>query len=184
MFIISLKHGILGFLCYGDMTGYELNKAFNKSLNFFWSAQMSQIYRELNSMEKKGWLSSSVKMQTDKPNKKIYSLTDTGRHEFFTWLTDYKGLKDAHLKDAFLMKLFFSGIKDKQENIRIVKVYIKECENVLEHLAQSDEIKNNYSQLVEPEIAIYWDMTARHGEMYYNMCIDWAKEVLDKLEAL
>ena len=43
-----LKHGILGLLNYGDMTGYEIREAFESSLKFFWPAQTSQIYRELN----------------------------------------------------------------------------------------------------------------------------------------
>ena len=41
-----LKHGILGLLNYGSMTGYEINKAFKDSLSYFWNAQTSQIYRE------------------------------------------------------------------------------------------------------------------------------------------
>ena len=39
-----LKHGILGLLNYGSMTGYEINKIFKDSLNYFWDAQTSQIY--------------------------------------------------------------------------------------------------------------------------------------------
>ena len=49
-----LKHGILGLLNYGDMTGYEIKDVFEHSLNFFWTAQTSQIYRELQTIEKKG----------------------------------------------------------------------------------------------------------------------------------
>ena len=30
-----LKHGILGLLNYGDMTGYEIREAFESSLKFF-----------------------------------------------------------------------------------------------------------------------------------------------------
>lgn len=48
-----LKHGVLGLLNYADMTGYEIREIFNKSLNFFWQAQSSQIYRELRTLEKK-----------------------------------------------------------------------------------------------------------------------------------
>ena len=44
---MSLTYGILGFLSYGSMTGYDLAKAFSCSVNFFWNAQTSQIYREL-----------------------------------------------------------------------------------------------------------------------------------------
>ena len=42
-----LKHGILGLLNYHSLTGYEIMEVFRDSLNFFWSAQTSQIYREL-----------------------------------------------------------------------------------------------------------------------------------------
>ena len=52
-----LKHGILGLLNYGDKTGYEIMTVFRDSLNHFWTAQTSQIYRELQTMEKNGWIS-------------------------------------------------------------------------------------------------------------------------------
>lgn len=57
---MSLKYGLLSLLNYGDMTGYELSKEFDDSLGFFWQAQISQIYRELNTMEKCGWLKSKI----------------------------------------------------------------------------------------------------------------------------
>lgn len=46
-----LKHGILGLLNYQDMTGYEINTVFRDSLCYFWNAQTSQIYRELQTLE-------------------------------------------------------------------------------------------------------------------------------------
>ena len=51
-----LKHGILGLLNYGDMSGYEIREVFKDSLNYFWTAQTSQIYRELGVLEKNGWI--------------------------------------------------------------------------------------------------------------------------------
>ena len=53
---MSLKHGLLGLLNYGNMTGYDIDRTFKDSLFLFWQAQTSQIYRELNTMEKLGWL--------------------------------------------------------------------------------------------------------------------------------
>ena len=41
---MSLANGILGFLAYGEMTGYDLTKAFNSSVRFFWHAQKAQVY--------------------------------------------------------------------------------------------------------------------------------------------
>ena len=45
-----LKHGILGLISNGDKTGYEIMTVFRDSLNHFWTAQTSQIYRELQTM--------------------------------------------------------------------------------------------------------------------------------------
>ena len=48
-----LKHGILGLLNYKEMTGYEIMEIFRDSLNYFWDAKTSQIYRELQGLEQK-----------------------------------------------------------------------------------------------------------------------------------
>lgn len=79
---MSLTYGILGFLSYGSMTGYDLAKAFGCSVNFFWNAQTSQIYRELGRMEGEGLVASELVLQTQRPNKKLYSITEKGRESF------------------------------------------------------------------------------------------------------
>ena len=81
-----LKHGILGLLNYGNMTGYEIREIFNKSLNFFWQAQSSQIYRELHTLEKNGWITMTTVEQSDKPNKNICSIKESGKVELLRWL--------------------------------------------------------------------------------------------------
>lgn len=50
---MSLAFGILGFLNYGSMSGYDLVKAFESSLQFFWHAQNSHIYLELKKWRRK-----------------------------------------------------------------------------------------------------------------------------------
>ncbi|MGL6120793.1 MAG: PadR family transcriptional regulator, partial [Fusobacteriaceae bacterium] len=117
---MSLKHGLLGLLNYGEMTGYELDKIFKDSLNFFWQAQMSQIYKELTLMEKKGWLTSEIIIQTDKPNKKKYSITEAGKSEFKNWLISYDIKSELEVKSPFLMRLFFSGDLPKEKVIKML----------------------------------------------------------------
>ena len=82
-----LKHGILGLLNYGDMTGYEIREIFNKSLDFFWQAQSSQIYRELRTLEKNGWITIATVEQSERPNKNVGSITEYGRTELLSWLS-------------------------------------------------------------------------------------------------
>lgn len=108
---MSLKHGLLGLLNYGKMTGYDLDKTFKDSLYYFWPAQTSQIYRELNEMERLGWLTSEIIFQTDKPNRKLYSITASGEAELRNWLAGNSLEKEFQIRSLFLLKLFFSGKK-------------------------------------------------------------------------
>ena len=59
-----LKHGILGLINNSDKTGNEIMTVFRDSLNHFWTAQTSQIYRELQTMEKAGWITQTRVPQT------------------------------------------------------------------------------------------------------------------------
>ena len=65
-----LKHGILGLINYHEMTGYEIMQTFKDSLNFFWKAQTSQIYRELQVLEKKDEKGKTI-LETWAPFKTI-----------------------------------------------------------------------------------------------------------------
>ncbi len=76
-----LKHGILGLLNYHQLTGYEIMTVFRDSLHFFWSAQTSQIYRELQTLEAKGWVSKTPVPQQSKPDKNVYAITPEGHEE-------------------------------------------------------------------------------------------------------
>ena len=182
---MSLKHGLLGLLNYGEMSGYELNKAFKESLHFFWQAQTSQIYRELSTMEKSGWLTSKIIFQTDKPNKKMYCLTDSGRTELKNWLFQDNFESEFQVRSIFLMKLFFSDIKNTEENIAMFKAYREKCIKELEDLERTDTIIEHYEQKVdEKKAAVYWGLTARFGEIHLRACLDFANEAIKTLEEL
>jgi len=62
----------LGLLNYGDMTGYEIMKVFRDSLSFFWTANTSQIYRELNTLKKDGFVTDIVVNKPESPTKKCF----------------------------------------------------------------------------------------------------------------
>ncbi len=182
---MSLKHGLLGLLNYGSMTGYDLDKAFKESLNFFWQSQTSQIYRELNAMEKLGWLTSEIIFQTDKPNKKMYSITPSGIEELQKWLADNSVSEGLSIRSVFLMKLFFSGEKSIAENIKMLHSFKNSCEKALASLGYTNSSINKYSDLIkEKEKAFYWKATANFGRYYYAMCIRWADDTIKDLEEI
>nr|WP_122012707.1 PadR family transcriptional regulator [Maliibacterium massiliense] len=175
---MSLKHGLLGLLHYGEMTGYELDRAFKSSLAFFWHAQTSQVYRELDAMQQRGWLTSRVVVQQEKPNKRVYALTRAGEEEFLRWLA--QDHVDMRIKHAFLMQLFFSGVRPPHENIALLERYIQAHEQALRDMAGVAQSVAHYAPET-PDAArttFYWQASADFGRRYMQMNIDWARDTI------
>lgn len=104
---MSLAHAILGLLQTEPMSGYELKtRCFDESIAHFWHADQAQIYRTLEQMAGQGWVESELEVQEKRPNRKIYSLTDSGRAELRRWLTRFHDL--PVYREPFLIQLFFA----------------------------------------------------------------------------
>lgn len=176
-----LKHGILGLLNYHDLTGYEIMETFRDSLNFFWKAQTSQIYRELQTLEKKNWVSKTVVPQRGKPDKNVYSITDEGRGELLRWLSD--GELGLDSRTTILMKVFFMGERSREENIRYFEALRSYCEMFIRSLEIVPEYIDAYSAYLDDrEKALYWKMTVDFGRRNMQMHIEWAQNCIDILE--
>lgn len=181
---MSLKHGILGFLNYGSMSGYDLSKAFGSSVQFFWHAQNSQIYLVLDKLEKEHLITHETVMQSDRPNKKVYTVTEDGRQEFLNWLSGTRENATNEFKSAFLMKIFFSGNLPPSENLARLKKFQADCADYLNNMASIPKSIDHYRESVDSYAALYWGFTADFGHRYLNMCMDWAGDCIRKLEKL
>mgnify|MGYP000004884530 CR=1 FL=1 len=180
---MSLTYGILGFLSYGSMTGYDLAKAFSCSVNFFWNAQTSQIYRELGKLEEEGLVASELVLQTQRPNKKLYAITDEGKRRFRAWLSSREGMAQP-MKNAFLMKVFFSGFEAPQESIRLLQDYRRQLLEAQERMRSIPADMEAYGRDMEAYPTLYWEMAADFGGRYMQMALDWAQACIDRLEAI
>ena len=177
-----LKHGILGLINYGDKTGYEIMTVFRDSLNHFWTAQTSQIYRELQAMEKAGWISQTHVPQTGKPDKNVFSITPAGREELMQWLRD-TGLPSA-VRNPLLMKTFFMGELPAAESIAFFKA-LRDVSVFPDEGKQAAAAADMYRQTVpRPEYAVCWKLTIAFGQMYEKMQREWCEYCIRELEAL
>ena len=181
---MSLKHGLLGLLNYEPMTGYDLDKLFNISLGYFWQAQYSQVYSELDKMEKKGWLTSERVIQDDKPNKRVYSITAEGKTAFMDWLstpeTDVKS--SFKIKSAFLMRLFFASEINKAQTLDLLHSFHDVClargieyDKVKESIVE-DEPNYNHKQTTSHTL------TALYGEMMNQARLAWVEKAITTVE--
>lgn len=182
---MSLKYGILGFLNYGSQTGYDLDKAFKASVDFFWHATTSQIYRELAALEDEGMVQSRIIVQTDKPSKKLYAITPQGRDALLQWLSEYLPGQAMVFRSSFLVKLFFSGERPMEESLTLLRQFRQDCAEGLEASQMWSQSINDYSaQVKESQNSVYWTFTRNFGGELLSMCVQWADKCIETLERI
>jgi DNA-binding PadR family transcriptional regulator len=180
---MSLKYGLLGFLdSKGAMTGYDLNKLFKAIFGYIWPVQRSQIYHELKLMEKKGWVTSNIIFQREKPNKKEYLITSEGENQLKKWLKESSIDDPLRIKNTFLMKLFFSKKVDINETIKLLKEFKAECMNLIVFSKLSSKVIDYYGEVQFAENETYLNAISRFEESYANLCIKWADETIEDLK--
>ena len=100
----TLRYAILGLLNRKAMTGYDLSKEFQTSLAEFWHAKHSQIYPELKSLAEDGLITFQTEITGTVLEKKVYSITETGKAEFLQWEQSKSKIKQLP-KDAQIQLL-------------------------------------------------------------------------------
>lgn len=110
---MSLEYAILGFLRQKPLSGYDLKSLFDRSVRHFWPADQSRIYRALSHLPERGWATVEVVEQEDRPDRKLYHITEAGRSEFHRWLAAPLPLKET--RSAALIQLFFAAELSDEE---------------------------------------------------------------------
>lgn len=173
---MSLAHAILGLLQQKEMTGYDLKTScFDQCIAHLWSADQAQIYRTLDKLVKQGWITCTVEIQYDRPNRKVYNVTEAGKAELIRWLQCPQPLPTV--REPLLVQLFFAAQLPNEAIIHLLEQQLvarreklAECEKIelptLEDLAASRE---QIMQRLVLELAI------RREQTY----IDWLKTAID-----
>ncbi|MGL5042729.1 MAG: PadR family transcriptional regulator [Culicoidibacterales bacterium] len=178
---MSLKQGILGLLTGENKTGYDIHKCFDQSIGFFWKSSRSQVYRELDLMEKQGWVKSRAILQEGKPNKKLYEITSTGQQVHQKWLKEYEITKELEFRISLLIRTYFSDSRPKEELITILENYSLACGNALKTLEKIP--LESYAE-TKSENSVYINATLSYGINFYKMLMSWCKETIDEINKI
>jgi DNA-binding PadR family transcriptional regulator len=181
---LALSHTLLGLLSYGPMTGYELKQVFDRSINHFWNAQMSQIYRELNNIEVDGWLTSEIEKQDGKPDKRVYTVTEAGRTAFLKWLEKFPAALHEPIRSDFLVRIFFASELELSDVLHEVKRFLRQQQEALDTLANTHSVIKDYQQMLDEgtDKAFFWQLTLNMGIRHTKTSIEWAEESIKLIE--
>lgn len=179
---MSLKHALLGLLAFEPMTGYELKQFFDSSVQHFWNAELSQIYPTLKSLEDAGFVDKHVEVQDNRPNRKVYELTEPGREEFLRWVRLPQ--PPADMRDPFMIKIFCGTEVPIEDVLVLMRRQMEEHQKVL---AFSETILRDRIQLATDEHfsrkhALFWTLTLEMATAYRRTYIEWCEKSMKLLE--
>lgn len=176
---MSLSYAILGLLSYEDMTGYDIKSSFDNSIQCIWPAHLSQIYRDLGSLEDKEWVHSRIEPQETRPDRKVYSISELGKREFLKWLNKMPKNFSSVVRDEMALRTFFGSKLEKEELILHLKMLINEKKETLLFLDETAEkIKNTPYESEK----MYWLFSLRKGYKIAEAELSWAEECINELQ--
>lgn len=178
---MSLAHAILGMLTTQPMTGYELKTiCFDSSIAHFWSADQAQIYRTLDKLAEQEFVSSQLEIQEDRPNRKVYSITDAGRGELHRWLLTEQAL--PVYREPFLIQIFFAQQLDNAQIIAMMEQQLKAHEA---RLKQYEAIPVWHIDATEATRELTLQrMTLEMGIRIEHAYIDWLHDCIARVKQM
>ncbi|MFC7395084.1 PadR family transcriptional regulator [Scopulibacillus cellulosilyticus] len=144
-----LKYAILGLLDKGELSGYDITSQFKKEIGQFWSAKHSQIYPELKKLTDEGFIEYQTVIQGTKLEKKIYSITKSGKQELDKWLNTFSPIPET-AKDEFMLKAYFISSMSKEEANELFTDQLIKRKRKLNHL---DERFNELQEKIDDPIS-------------------------------
>ncbi|WP_127532709.1 PadR family transcriptional regulator [Paenibacillus kobensis] len=129
---------ILGLLARQPLSGYEIKQKFEMPLSFFFDASFGTIYPTLAKLEAQGHIMKESVIQEGRPNKNVYSLTDSGRAQFQSFLES--PIERDVFRSDFLVRMFFSEFLDTDTQADWIRDEIRKTEEGGSHLQQMRQL--------------------------------------------
>lgn len=179
---MSLDYAILGFLNYHPYTGYDLKKIFDTSVRHFWPADQSQIYRTLSRLMENGLVEMEKVPQTDRPDRKVYHITQAGSAELLKWLSGPPPLGEP--RSAPLVQVFFSGQLSDDVILEKFEGYATVLRAVLAQYDQvPEQLEVHRAELNSPREYFFWLLTLENGIRSMRANLEWAESVIERLKS-
>jgi DNA-binding PadR family transcriptional regulator len=168
---VSLRAAILGFLAIEPTSGYTLKQRFDGSVGSFWTATQSQIYRELHGLEGEGLVRVTAVPGAGKPDRRVYSLTQTGKAALARWLDE--PLEPLVLRHPMLLKLVFAaGVPPEALDATLARFASDMRQTRAEYAARLEDPRI-FSLARSPRERELWKLGIEHGIAWCDAELRW-----------
>lgn len=171
---MSLKHAVLALLEAEEGSGYDLLKRFQARLGYFWNASHQQIYQQLKKMHGEGLIDCDLESQTDRPNRKVYSVTEMGRRALREWLKS--AVKPNKINDALLVKLYAGKLIDPKILLQEIREHRQIHQSMLDTFLGIEAEYHASPKKEQKQLQLPF-LTLRRGILGEQSWLAWADEV-------
>ncbi len=138
---------ILGTLMQQPDYGYNIKSSFFSRLLDEFGINDGQLYPALKKLEKQKLVIKEIEYRDDGPNRHLFSITDTGREAFLSWLESSNGEErgfryELIRRDPFLLKCMYFKYLDPERGMEKIKAHRSDVEASLQEYraAKSDMV--------------------------------------------
>jgi DNA-binding PadR family transcriptional regulator len=129
---------LLGFIEEAPRSGYDLKRAIDDRLEGILEITQGTIYYTLKRLEARGWVKGSVSRIGNRPERRTYRITPTGRNAFFHLLEEAAFERDRFLS-PFDVALYFTPRLSPETVVRAVDHRLRELDQYRAALRRLEE---------------------------------------------
>jgi len=118
---MAVKHLFLALLSQQERHGYELKNGFEELAGGGWPLNFGQVYQTLGRLERDGLIESREVAQVERPDKKVYRLTEAGRKALQDWLKQEDNWNLFF--DELALKMLSFELLERGEALAILRSY-------------------------------------------------------------
>jgi len=177
----TLGYALLGLLARRPLSGYDLAGQLKVPVGFFWHARISQIYPELARLEAQGLLSHRVVAQWDRPDKKVYAITEAGRRALREWATAPTAVPLP--RDELVLKAYSLWLADPARALELFREHERRhAERLALYETNRAALQGDFER-GEPDAACFGDYaTLQRGVGYEREYVAWCRWMVEQLE--
>lgn len=162
---MSVKHTLLALLYHHPMHGYELGKQLNAVFNTEWDVKPGQVASTLARLKDGALVDFEIEETSDAPDRKVYCITDEGRHELETWYLTPE-VREYRLGDAFYIKLVLSLIGGP---VNPEQVLINQRRELYQQLHEATD----FARQADPRTQLPWILLLESAIMHLEADLRW-----------
>ena len=159
---------LLGLLLSHGMHGYQLNEMLQHNPSTPISLKKSNAYKLLNDMEKDGWVTHIKEQDGNRPQRRVYSVTEKGEATFFDLLR--KNLSSYPAPEfPSVVGLDFLSLLPAEEAATLLETRLR-------------HIKLKFQELDDLEIDIRQNhLASEYLHRYYENEIEWLTGIINRM---